>query len=43
MRQNKSVSFLQKKREWKNVIAPLIKFNRNTTSLGYPIDFFIHL
>ena len=43
MRQNKSVSFLQKKREWKNVIAPLIKFNRTTTPLGCPIDFFIHL
>ena len=43
MRQNKSVSFLQQKRQWHHVIAPIVKFNRNTSDFGCPLDFFIHL
>ena len=39
----RSYSSYQKYRKWDKVVEPLVKYNRRTCDLGYPLDFFFEL
>jgi hypothetical protein len=39
MDRTKSFSTMSKFRKWEKVIEPIVKYSRNSSPLGYPLDF----
>lgn len=39
----RSFSSFQRYRKWEKVIEPLVKYNRDSSDLGYPLNFFYEL
>lgn len=39
----RSFSSLQRVRKWEKVVEPLVRYNRDSSDLGYPLHFFCRL
>lgn len=40
MDRTKSFSTMSKFRKWDKVVEPIVKYSRNSSQMGYPLDFF---
>ncbi len=43
MNKGRSFSSFNRFRKWEKVVEPIVKYNRNSSPLGYPLDFFYEL